>query len=296
MVVLIASVSVLVHFLASNCLNPNSFIHFKTPNLSRLGVLLSALVSFSTFASDNCQPQGRLEAVRVERAVDGDTLALTDRRRVRLIGFNAPEKANKGRSAEPLASAAQTALSRLVAGKTIYLQKGQEERDRYGRLLAHAFRTAKGDSIEERMLREGWGFQVVVAPNKSHAECFAKAESVARSERRGVWANSHYRPVDAKAINAKTLGFMRVKGTVQSAELAKAALWLSLEGDVVLRINRDDLSLAGWPVSSKESVARWEGKSLTVRGWVTDRFPGRAAPKGRQRYVITLSHPAMIER
>jgi endonuclease YncB( thermonuclease family) len=294
-VALIASASVSVPAPAHNRLVTS---YSQTPGLRRLGVLLSVLIPLFTspvYAND-CLPQGRLETVRVERAVDGDTLALTDRRRVRLIGFNAPEKAGKGRPAEPLANAAQVALANLVVSKTIYLQLGEEPYDRYGRMLAHAFLTAKGHSVEAKMLSEGWGFQVVVAPNKAHASCFAEAEINARSAKRGVWANAHYRPVPAASIDGKKLGFLRVHGTVQSASLTKAALWLSLEGEVVLRIDRKDLAMSGWPVSNTANPDQWKGKALTVRGWLKDRYANKAAPKNRQRYVMELNHPAMIER
>lgn len=303
-VVLTASVSVSVPVQARKPLNRKA-VFYKTPGLIRPGVLLSALfillfsgASFSgtnaAFAND-CQPQGSLQSVRVERAVDGDTLALTDGRRVRLIGFNAPEKKPKQGQAEPLAAAAQVALASLVAGKSIYLQLGTEPRDHYGRLLAHAFLTAKSDSVEATMLRQGWGFQVIVAPNKAHADCFAKAERDARSQKRGVWANAYYRAIPADKIDGSRLGFLRVSGTVEKAVMTKAALWLSLQGEVVLRISRQDLSLSGWPVRSPTNVAQWQGKSLTVRGWLTDRYAGKSAPKNRQRYVMNLSHSAMIE-
>jgi len=233
--------------------------------------------------------------VRVERAVDGDTLALTDGRRVRLIGFNAPEKANKGRPAEPLAAAAQAALANRVVGKTVYLQPGQEAHDRYGRLLAHAFMKPQGESVEAAMLAEGWGFQVVIAPNKAHAECFATAEKQARAQRRGVWANTYYKPLLAKDIDGKRLGFVRLTGTIKKAELSRAALWLSLEGDVVLRIASDDLALRGWPVGDARNAQQWQGKVVTARGWLTDRYRNKPAPQGRQRYVMNLAHPRMVE-
>ena len=258
-------------------------------------VFVYCLSTFAPAFADDCSPQGRLESVRVERAVDGDTLALTDGRRVRLIGFNAPEKANKGRPAEPLAAAAQTALSNRVAGKSIYLQPGQESHDRYGRLLAHAFLTPQGESVEAAMLAEGWGFQVIVAPNKAHAECFATAEKQARAQRRGVWANTYFKPLRAADIDGKRLGFVRLTGTVKKAELSKAALWLSLDGDVVLRIDSDDLALRGWPVGDAHSAAQWQGKNVAARGWLTDRYRNKPAPQGRQRYVMNLAHPLMVE-
>jgi micrococcal nuclease len=299
--VLIVSVSVLVLVPARNCLNASRVSLFTAPSPSRLGVLLSALFVWLnfflfTFAyADDCQPQGRLDPVRVERAVDGDTLALTDGRRVRLIGFNSPEKSHQGRPAEPLASAAQTALAHLVVGKVVYLQLGQEPRDHYGRLLAHAFLSQRGDSVEAAMLREGWGFQVIIAPNNAHAKCFADAESQARTARRGVWANAYYQPIAAANIDGSRLGFVRITGTIESASLTKAALWLSLPGEVVLRIKRDALTSFGWPVSPATDAKKWQGKKVLVRGWLTDRYAGKPAPKNRQRYLMSISDPLVMD-
>ena len=145
------------------------------------------------------------------------------------------------------------------------------------------------------MLRQGWGFQVIIAPNKAHADCFTRAEREARQARRGVWANTYYKALHAAQVDGSRLGFVRVQGNVQKAAMTKAALWLSLEGEVVLRINRQDLALRGWPVGDANNIAQWQGKSVTVRGWLTDRYAGKSAPKNRQRYVMNLSHPAMIE-
>ena len=145
------------------------------------------------------------------------------------------------------------------------------------------------------MLADGWGFQVVIAPNNAHAQCFLVAEKQARAQRRGVWANAYYKPIRAADIDGKRLGFVRVTGMVKKVELSKAALWLSLDGDVVLRIDSDDLALRGWPVGDTKNISQWQGKTLIARGWLTDRYRNKPAPKGRQRYLMNLAHPAMIE-
>lgn len=85
---------------------------------------------------------------------------LADGRSVRLIGVNAPELAHHGRPAEPLAQQAQRRLAELLrdSGQRVRLVNGQQARDHYGRVLAHAF-DARGRNLEEQLLAEGLGFK-----------------------------------------------------------------------------------------------------------------------------------------
>lgn len=98
-------------------------------------------------------PASQLEAVSVQRVVDGDTVRLSDGRSVRMIGLNTPELGKKGRSDEPFAAAARTRLETLVAASDgrLGLLAGQEGKDRYGRTLAHLY-SANGDNLEAQML------------------------------------------------------------------------------------------------------------------------------------------------
>ena len=75
-------------------------------------------------AQDLCPaPASQLEAVSVQRVVDGDTVRLRDGRSVRMIGLNTPELGKKGRSDEPFAMAARKRLEMLVAAARTYLSR-----------------------------------------------------------------------------------------------------------------------------------------------------------------------------
>jgi endonuclease YncB( thermonuclease family) len=92
---------------------------------------------------------------RVIRVVDGDTLHVSVDGRdetVRLLGIDTPEL----RPVECGARAATAALTQLADGRHVELVEDptQDERDRYGRLLAYVVR---GDlDLGEAMLRRGW--------------------------------------------------------------------------------------------------------------------------------------------
>jgi micrococcal nuclease len=69
---------------------------------------------------------------RIYQVVDGDTFILSTGEYVRLIGIDAPEK-----GAEKYHDA--TDFLRTYEGKQVTLEQEGENRDRYGRLLRHAY-------------------------------------------------------------------------------------------------------------------------------------------------------------
>ena len=89
-------------------------------------------------------PDGPTERAEVLRVVDGDTIVVRvgDREeRVRYIGLDAPEVADAGSGtpAECGGDEARTANERLVAGEWLILERDVSDRDRFGRLLRHAW-------------------------------------------------------------------------------------------------------------------------------------------------------------
>jgi micrococcal nuclease len=130
-------------------------------------------------------PRAPLRSVReciVQRVVDGDTISCRDLGSVRLIGIDSPEG-----NQEPFGSAASAALAELVrAGDTIQLESDVEPRDRYGRLLAYAWRG--GRMLNWLMLRDGWAVVLTITPNVQFVDAFVTAQHRARAERRGLWA------------------------------------------------------------------------------------------------------------
>lgn len=116
------------------------------------------------------------------RIVDGDTIRCRDQGSVRLIGIDSPEG-----DQVPFGSAATAALtSMLHTGETIQLERDVDLRDRYGRLLAYAWRD--GRMLNWQMVRDGWAVVLTIAPNVQFVDAFVAAQHRAREERRGLWA------------------------------------------------------------------------------------------------------------
>jgi endonuclease YncB( thermonuclease family) len=234
-----------------------------------------------------CPLPSGLPTVRVQRVVDGDTLKLSDGRSVRLIGINTPELAHHGRNVEPFADVARRRLQTLVSqsGGRLSLQVGSEPRDHYGRTLAHAYDSA-GQNLEARLLAEGLGYLVAVAPNTALVACQQAAEQVARAARLGLWAESVVQAPEQITRG----GFALVSARVFSVQRNSAGVWLELDGGMVLHVAVKLLDQFDWP-----SLQTLTGRHIQARGWVIDRAK-RGTVKGPQaRWMLPLTHAAMLE-
>jgi len=122
---------------------------------------------------------GFFEKAVVEYAVDGDTIALQNSERARLIGIDTPEKG------EPCWQEAKDRLQSLVAGKEILMVKDVSERDKYGRLVRYVY--ADGNFVNLQMVQEGFAFAFRFEPDTSLAPVFAAAELAAADGNGCLW-------------------------------------------------------------------------------------------------------------
>lgn len=218
---------------------------------------------------------------RVAHVYDGDTVQLEDGSRIRFIGINTPEHGRDGAPDEPFAAAATRELRDLLdaADRRIALRFGRERRDRYGRLLAHAY-LPDGRSVDRLLLERGLALHVTVPPNTFHHDCYAAAERDARAARRGLWTHTRYRGTPADRLGADAGGFRVVEGRIRRVGASRHAWWLELDG-LTLRLDRDDL--AYFDDLEPEAL---DGRRIRVRGWIY-RVRGEAR--------MNLRHPDSIE-
>lgn len=214
--------------------------------------------------------------VRVERALDGDSLLLADGRQVRVLGINTPEFGHDGAPAQPLAEAAHRRAQQLVQGRRVRLRFGPEREDHYGRLLAYV-ELPEGRDLEQVLLEEGLAWLVAIAPNVAHVEAYRAAEARARTARRGVWAREAYGPVPAERLRAGQTGFRRVSGTVRAVRVHGDEMELVLARRLRLVVPRSFQTLLG---------PNPQGKHIVARGWVSEY---------RKRLRLRINHPAMLE-
>lgn len=255
---------------------------------------------FSSYSFGLCElpPQATVEAVQVANIHDGDTVRLEDGRRVRLVGINTPEVANRGKAEEPLAQQARQQLVNLLKQKPIYMKVGEQETDHYGRILGHLY-DVHGVNITAELLQQGAGFQVAIPPNLSHAECYSHAEDLARQNGAGVWAHPYYKAVPSDSDQLKA-GYARVVGRVESVSLSKKAVWVELEGNITLKLEkRYGKHVAGPLFDQVVALSRSSGQStlvLEAQGWLSDRLTWRGnmpelVKNGqRKRFQMKIHH------
>lgn len=262
-------------------------IHGISKKASLVGAFFMAALFMGDLAVAACPKPQAPETVRVARVVDGDTLKLADGRSVRLIGVNAPELAHRGRPEEPFAVAAQRRLQALVAANDgeVGLVSGRQGKDKYGRTLAHAY-DARGSNLESRLLAEGLGYLVAIAPNTDLTACQQAAEREARSAGLGVWERTPVQAVE----QLHESGFAVVRGRVGQVQRNGGGLWIDLDGPLVLRI--DPRLLKNFDDATLRDL---RGRQVEARGWVIDRSARGAIKPGQARWMLPLTDPAMME-
>jgi len=120
-----------------------------------------------------------------ERVVDGDTIVLDGRERVRLIGVDTPERDDRREDVRQLARQATTFTRERVAGRRVRLEYDQTRHDRYGRTLAYVH-VEGGSMLNAEIIRRGYGYAYVRHPFRYMAE-FRAYERAARRSGAGLW-------------------------------------------------------------------------------------------------------------
>ncbi|HLD57037.1 MAG TPA: thermonuclease family protein [archaeon] len=117
--------------------------------------------------------------VFVSKVIDGDTIELEDKVRVRLLGINTPERE------QPYYQEATNRLKELVEGKNVVLESDVVDKDKYNRLLRHIY---VGDVfVNLQLVKEGYATVYIVQPNTQHEAAMRDAENEAKTQRLNLW-------------------------------------------------------------------------------------------------------------
>jgi len=127
----------------------------------------------------------------VSREVDGDTLHVHINggdEKVRFIGINTPETHGPGGLKECYGQEAAARLAELLpVGTEVDLVGDDEQRDKYGRLLAYVYRDRDHLFVNLAMVEQGFAEAYPFPPNVAHESEFATAAANARDANRGLW-------------------------------------------------------------------------------------------------------------
>ena len=138
----------------------------------------------------------------VSKAIDGDTLRLSNGEHVRLIGIDTPESRYNSKLARDsqrsrkdmdtilnMGKQASIFTRRLVEGKRVKLVFDVQKHDKYGRLLAYVY-LEDGTFLNARIIEEGYAQVMTIAPNIRYAQTFLKLEREARQNGNGLWTSA----------------------------------------------------------------------------------------------------------
>ncbi|MCX6741783.1 MAG: thermonuclease family protein [Candidatus Pacearchaeota archaeon] len=157
----------------------------KTNNKSKkvlfvlLALFLSAII-FAFFKLDPLELTGKSISVgemeTVTKVIDGDTVIISGGDSVRLLGIDADERGY------PCYNAAKERVEELLLGKEVYLEKGKEDLDIYGRELRYIL--FNGENINLKLIQEGFVIARIEEEDRYKQE-FVDAENYARENNLG---------------------------------------------------------------------------------------------------------------
>lgn len=123
---------------------------------------------------------------------DGDTLFMEIngyREKIRLIGIDAPELAQK-----PWGRLSKEHLEGILkeANYNVSIEYDLQETDRYGRRLAYLW-TEDKELVNQKMLEDGYALLLTIPPNIRYVDDFKSAQREAREKKSGVWGKKGLR-------------------------------------------------------------------------------------------------------
>lgn len=139
--------------------------------------------------------------VWVIRVVDGDTIEIKGKVKIRLIGVDTPETKHPQKSEECFGKEATNKLNELVAGRKVRLEADKEDKDRHERPLRYIW-LEDGRMLNQMLAEGGFGRAKFYSPNTKYKKLFEGLEERARIERRGLWGACDY-PIKEGASKKK---------------------------------------------------------------------------------------------
>ena len=144
-------------------------------------------------ASPAVEESGVVLRAVVDRVVDGDTIRVVaddSEESVRLIGIDTPETGAGGvTEAECGGSEATAFVSAMVSeGDIVFLELGDEQRDRYGRLLAYVH-TIDLEFLNMEIAAAGYAEALPIEPNTKWAGDIDVVVERAKDKGLGMWAS-----------------------------------------------------------------------------------------------------------
>jgi len=225
-----------------------------------------------------CKSLQRYESVRLKWVYDGDTIQLSDGRKIRLIGINTPEISHNKKAAQAYSQQAlQYLKTRLTGEDRLFLTWDKDKRDKYSRYLAYVS-LADGSDVQAESISQGLAMSIVVPPNDQYLACYRQLESTARKQKRGIWTQAKYQIIKAEELSYSIQGYRFISGKIIKLIHLKQAVLLQLANNFSVYVPNKVFA----ELNKKTKV----GEQILVRGWIS---------YFRKKPQIKLYHAANIE-
>jgi len=249
-------------------------------------LLLHALQPYPALA-DNCTSHALSapEHAIVKWVYDGDTLLLTDKRKIRIIGIDTPEVKHHQQKAQAYGAKAREALRELLKkyNYQIELRYSKEKLDKYSRILAHVY-LPDSTNISSWMLTNGYARTMSIPPNIQLADCYKQAEETAQNQSLRLWRLKKHQIKTAKSLPQSTRGYIRLKGKIKSIKRHKKSLVMELESNtkrhIQIKIKKRNLRY----FESLDPDKLWS-KTIVVSGILKKKYGKR---------TIYLNYPTQL--
>jgi len=158
----------------------------RTSRSLLVGVLLLVVIFSPTIAESGAyRPTADLMEVSVIEVIDGDTIRVKLgwlEEEVRYIGVDTPEYS------ECYGPEATEHNQELLDQGRVWVERGVEERDSYGRLLGYVYVDSDGNSmVNKELLSQGYAILMTIPPNYKYRQEFKELAKEAWQQKRGLW-------------------------------------------------------------------------------------------------------------
>ncbi len=242
---------------------------------------------------------GKKVTARVISVIDGDTIDVDingKKERVRMIGIDTPETVHPKKAVEKFGIQASDFTKKMLTGKTVILEFGDEERDKYDRLLAYVI--LDGVNFNGELIRRGFAYAYLRFPF-SLSSLFSIYEEEARKAKIGLWADPEAEAfvletkedVEEEKIQERA---MTGSGSTASGSTLSGSTLLAAEDELVgarhalpLRDNPFSEIMSNPPKEGHlhdlgEYIELWNPTDdvVTLESWILDDNPeGSSKPK-----------------
>jgi len=196
------------------------------------------------------------DLVHVEKVFDGDTILLTDGRRVRYLGINTPEYQ------EPFYLKAKRLNEKLVLGKEVRLEFDEERADGHERLLAYVY--AGDQLVNAKLVEAGLAHAFFIGPNRKHNDLLLRLQAEAKQRKVGMWS-SRARAKDLKITSVHPIDPIEPDLYAPYVRIAN--------------LSEGPLRLAGYALSNEEG-RRYVFPEVSVEPGYTAIVAGKEGPDG----------------